>query len=211
MIPSDQENYRQFYKHDEQFFAHINEIRSQYTLPHGPLIYGLVHAINPAFIIETGTCNGYLTAWIAKAVVELNYRKFYTIDWYNENYPHAAPGTQFIIKENLQKCGVLDGVSKFIESEALSYFRYAADRQLLEGLNLVILDDKYEYSHLMEELNICWDNLIPGGVIAIHNTEHPHNSRELGRCVDDFVTSRGISRKLHLFTSFGMDILQKDW
>lgn len=211
MIPQVQEVHRQVYKHDQAFYAHIHEIRSQYTLPYGPLIYGLIHAINPAFIIETGTCNGYLTAWIAKAVIELNYRKFYTVDWYNESYPHAYPGSQFIVKESLEKCGVLDGVTKVIESEALAYFKYAADRGELNGLSFVVLDDKYESKHLTDELGICWDNLIPGGMIIVHNTEHTHNSREIGRVVDSFIAIKNISRKLHFFTSFGMDILQKDW
>lgn len=209
-VSEDNECYRLQYAHDEVFFEGITKIRSQYTLHYGPMVYGLIHASNPAFVLETGTCQGYLTAWIAKACVELDYRKFYTVDWYNEIFPHAAPNGDELVKQNLEQCGVLDGVHKFIAADTLDYLRYAEDRSELKGLGFVVIDDRNEYDYLIKELCICWRNLTPGGLLLVHNVEH-HHIKAAFQAVHDFVEQSQISRKLWFFTSLGFIVLQKDW
>lgn len=200
------EFYRPQFRHDVEFSARISKVRSQYTLPYGPLVYGLVHAINPSFIIETGTCQGYLTAWIAKACIEVGYRKFITVDYYNEQYPHAFPNGMDTVKNNLKNCGVFDGVTEFVVSDALDYFKYTQDRGELNNLGMVVLDDHPGYIHLMQEINIAWNNLIPGGLLIVNDV-----GVNAQQAAYDFINSRGVSRKLWFFANSGMAVFQKDW
>lgn len=209
-ISEDNEHYRLKFEHDEKFHNNIDKIRTQYCLHYGPMVYGLVHAMNPPFILETGTCQGYLTAWIAKACIELDYRKFYTIDWYNELYPHGCPNGDEIVKKNLDACGVLDGVHKILSTDTIDYLKYAEDRGELNGLGFVVLDDRQEYYYVSQELEICWRNLRPGGVLLIHNVEHAF-TREVQQAVLDHMERNNISRRLWFFISSGFGILQKDW
>lgn len=207
ITPSDREFYTIDYKHNEAFFKNLHLIRGQYTVQYGPMVYGLIHAINPGFMLETGTCHGYLTAWMAKASVELNHRKFITIDWYNEQFPHSSPGSDFQVKENLNNCGVLDGVSDFVIAEALSYFKYASDRGELNGLCFAVIDDCKEYSYLCEELAICWKHIVPGGLLLVYGIENQHN-HEVQRAVNDTIHT---PRRMQFFINSGFGVYQKDW
>lgn len=207
ITPSDREFYQLEYKHNEKFFQNIGKIRGQYTIQYGPMVYGLIHAINASFIVETGTCHGYLTAWIAKASCELNHRKFITVDWHNERFPHSEPGSDFVVRENLQKCGVLDGVSDFVISEALSWFRYSEDRGELKGLSFVVLDDSKEYHYVTQELEIIWRNLVPGGLLLVHGVENQHDN-SVQKAVNDTIKTE---KKIIFFTNLGFIIIQKPW
>lgn len=199
---------------DKAFYENIGDIKSWGTELFGPLVYSLVYAVNPALIIETGTNSGYLTAWIAKACIELQGRIFYTVDWYNKDhawlYEKINRSFSQKTRENLAKCGVISGVTRFISSEVIKYLLEAEEHGLFKEyqLGLVIIDDCHEQDHVYAEMEIFWRNLVPGGIMALHDVQ---DVPAVNAAVDDFTRNHGIARKIWLFTSAGFILIQKDW
>lgn len=196
------------------FYENIDSIKSWGTLPFGPLAYSLVHSNNPNLIIETGTNSGYITAYIAKACIELKNKVFFTIDWYNKDhawlYENIEGQLDKKVKINLEKCGVSKGVTKFISHEVISYLLESEEKGLFKELKLglVFIDDCHEQDHVYKEMEIFWRNLVPGGIMALHDVQ---DVPAVNHAVDDFTRNYGIYRKIWFFISAGCILIQKDW
>lgn len=201
--------YKEVYMINTKFLQNISKIHSRYTEEFGPLIYGLISSIKPQVIIETGTCQGYITAWIALASLTIPNFKFYSIDWYRESWPHASQGSWKNVENNLRACGVWHGVSKLIVGEAIETLNELKSDGLLKNLGFVILDDWHTYHHLRTEIDIVYPSLVAGGYILVHDTSHDAMP-EIVNAVNDSIAYYCM-KNIWLFRSLGYAILQKTW
>jgi predicted O-methyltransferase YrrM len=132
-------------------------------------LYGTVRALKPSLIIETGTCWGYITAFLASGLQDTGSGKLITIDYYLADYPHPSPNDMEKVRKNLEIAGVLDYVD-IVSGEAVATLKEMASSGKLDGLDMVVLDDNHSYEQVKTEIDIVWDYLKPFGVIAGHDS-----------------------------------------
>lgn len=192
---------------NQHFLENVGKIHSRYTEVFGPFVYGLCKAIQPKFVIETGTAQGYLTAWLGLYGVESG-NKVITIDWNVESYPHGFPGSTEQVRKNLEACGVENGVI-IVEHEALALLQQMAISGRLNGLQMLILDDYHTYEHLTAEIDTVYPYLVTGGYILVHDVTHgalPEIHNAVIAAINKYKF-----KNIWLFNSLGYCILQKEW
>lgn len=174
------------------FLENIASLPSRFTEIHGWWLYGTVRAVRPRLVLETGTCWGFMTAFLAEAL-EANGDggRVISIDYYSEGLPHATSDALPIVRQNLERVGVSTNV-ELIAGEALTTLRELADRGRLSDLGIVVLDDTHDYDHVRREIDLCWPHLGAFGIIAGHdvfarpligvNRAFRDAARELGAC-----------------------------
>lgn len=188
---------------DAQFLEGIKSVHSRYTSDFGPLMYSLVKAIQPALVIETGTCQGYLTCWLGLGAKDIG-TKVKTIDWYNEKPPHAHPGSDKLVRENLRRCGVEEYVEIIMEDALVALAE--TDKT---GLGICILDDYHSYDHVMKEVALVYQHLVPGGLILIHDVCHEAMA-EIGESARAAAKMWNM-KDIWFFRSLGYSMMQKGW
>lgn len=196
---------------NKKFYDNIGKVYSHNTIPFGPLVYGLIYGVNPNLVIETGTNNGYITAWVAKVCLELDI-EFYSIDLYSgddtQYYESMNRGLYEKAKSNLSICGVLNGVTKFINTDVIEFLLNPKYHMLLRNLGFAVVDDCHEEEHVYTELKILWEYLIPGGMIAIHDIV---DAIGVQNAVSRFLSeSTNANNRLWFFISSGYAVIQKN-
>jgi len=158
-----------------------------------PLIYGLVRAIKPSRVVETGTFTGKSTISIAKALKDNNHGFLWSID----------------IKDF--------GADKYLEEEKLTKFvkliiaqsPQALEKVMFENLiDFVFLDNGHLYPTVSAELEITHKFLISKGYILGHDYRPEHKG--VFPAVNDFFEKhKNEYEKITITSENGFFIMRK--
>ena len=143
-------------------------------------LYALVRMIKPENICETGSYFGLSTCALAQGLKDNGQGKIVSVEWEKQHVETT--------KKNLAKLGLLS----FVQMEHKSSLDYVPDRMF----DFLYLDTE---CHLrFSELNLYWNNLKLGGIIAIHDLHAHLGNRE--KPWEDFVEKLGDKIKDHELT-----------
>lgn len=126
-------------------------------------LYGLVRAVKPRGVLETGTYKGKATTAIARALEENGFGIIHTVDREGCPEPLMAPGP---VVWHL-------GESPYVLDSILS--------DMKQPLELAFLDSNHDTETVYRELCAVHEHLVPGGYIAVHDVlyaGHGPNVRE---------------------------------
>ena len=190
---------------DKFFLDSVSRIPNRFSEPIGPLLYSLAICNRPKLIVETGTCWGYLTAWMAKAASEIG-GQVVSIDYYAEASPHVGSSDRETVLKNIESCGVLDHVT-LLQGEAVETLNRLSASGQLDGLGMVMIDDRHEASQITAECECVLPHLEDWGLICGHDVFSPA-FMEMGRGYLRF----GVDHRLQqvwLTQSEGCIVMQK--
>jgi cephalosporin hydroxylase len=130
----------------------------------------MVRTLKPTLIVETGTCWGYVTAFLAKGMLDCGSGgKVVSIDYYQEDYPHARSDSRKTVEENLARCGA-DKCVELVHGEALGTLKAMSRSGLLKNLGIAIFDDTHSFKQVAAEIAVCYPHLVPLGIVGGHDT-----------------------------------------
>lgn len=159
-----------------RFLDNISKIPSRFTEQHGWFLYGLVRFLRPVVIVETGTCHGYCTAFLAQGLLDCGGEgTLYTIDYYNENPPHATANDYEQVKERLQDIAPLKNLH-CIRGEAHHELQRLSFSGKLDNLGLALFDDLHTVEQVNAEIDVVVPHLVEFGCYGGHdcfNTDFP--------------------------------------
>jgi predicted O-methyltransferase YrrM len=133
------------------------------TTDYGPLYYGLVRALRPKVIVETGVLHGYTTAWIAAGAQETG-AEFYAIDNFSESNRQTTV-------DSLSRCGVSESIS-LLCGDSIEILTHLSDEGKLQDLGMAVFDDEHTYERVNKEMSIIWPHLTDGGVAGGHDCQN---------------------------------------
>jgi predicted O-methyltransferase YrrM len=188
-----------------KFAENIVNIPSRFTEIFGPLLYHIVLANRPRVIVETGTCWGYLTAWLALGAQQVGAR-FHTIDFYNEAAPHVGPDDEPQVSAYLEACGVRDNVTLH-RGEANYVLWGLANSGLLDDLGLAMLDDEHARGQITRECEQMLPYLCDWGLICGHDV-FDQNYIDMACGYRDLAVAHRLEQ-IWLTESSGLIIMQK--
>jgi predicted O-methyltransferase YrrM len=149
------------------FLQLIQDIPSRYTQVHGWLLYGLVRTLQPALVVETGTCLGYITAFLAQGLIDCGGNgTLYTIDSFDGKGVHKNDYDE--VKKTLQRIAPLKNLH-VLKGETIDTLTRLSDEGLITNLSLAVLDDDHSRGHVEKEIDICYKHLVSLGCIAGHD------------------------------------------
>jgi hypothetical protein len=160
----------------------------------GEFLYGLVRMARPGSILETGTRTGISTAFMALAL------KDNKLDGSILTFERDKFCADMAIN-NFTRWKLAD----IIEVRAEESMDYDPEKRVFD---MLYLDSEPEYRYA--ELEKFWDNLVPGGMIVIHDLA-TIDDRAFGGC-SDFVRNQIKSGELRAFnfpTCSGLMVMQK--
>jgi predicted O-methyltransferase YrrM len=192
---------------DIQFVDNILGVPDRFTKDHGWLLYGLARSFRPRVIVETGSCFGYFTCFLARAALDIG-AKFYTIDYFQGEAPHTGPDDIKVFWENLDCCGVKEGVTELIVDDAIIALKNLAAQGKFNNLGMVVLDDIHLYDRVTEEIDICWPYLLDGGIIGGHDC-YWHDFAGVNKAYIE-ATSKYKAKSIWSYNSLGFCFLQKN-
>jgi predicted O-methyltransferase YrrM len=161
----------------------------------GELLYGLVRVIKPNNILETGIYHGWSTAYLAAGVLENKIGHIDTVEFEKQHIDEA-----WALWARLE-------VNSCIDAHLESSLDFTTDKQY----ELVLLDTEPQLRYL--ELERFWNNIVPGGIIVIHDL-----SWDLGSGAPQFWLHKEIIDQkikdhelqvINFLTPRGITILQK--
>lgn len=140
------------------------------SLPDGIVLYGLVRALHPDYVIETGIGTGVSTSFLSAALLENESGLLYSIDLAPKDtepvYPDgswsAARGPGWAVPSEIRER--MSERHKIL----LEDVRVALPRLLAEvpRVDLFLHDDLHIPSHVLWEFREVWPHLSEGGVLA---------------------------------------------
>lgn len=156
------------------------------TCEEGALLFGLVCALRPALIVETGTETGYSAAWIAAALSAIGCGRLVTIEREAETAKAA--------ERWLDGCGI-GGVQVVVgvAAEVIRSGEYI-------GIGFAFLDSAIE-ARATEALELK-PYLLPGAIVAVHDSSPLHPMRH-GHNVDAELMAVGYD-VIHIDTPRGI-------
>lgn len=158
------------------------------TCEEGALLFGLVCAIRPALVVETGTETGYSAAWIGAALDALGCGRLVTIE---RDAKRAERAAHWIASHGIASVRVAVG-------QALDVIRSGE----LGGIGFAFLDSAIE-SRAMEA-EALRPLLLHDALIAVHDSSPLHPMRH-GHDVDAELRAAGFD-VLHIATPRGMTL-----
>lgn len=154
---------------DAKFLDNIAKLPSRYTEQHGWFLYGLVRFLRPMVVVETGTCHGYCTAFLAQGLIDCGGEgTLYTIDYYNEGPPHATANEYESNIERLQSITPLKHLY-CLKGEAVATLRDLAERGKLNNLGLALFDDLHTPQQVATEIDIVAPHIVDFGCYGGHD------------------------------------------
>lgn len=158
------------------FLENVSQIPSRFTEQHGWFLYGLVRYLRPAVVLETGTCHGYCTAFLAQALIDCGgLGTLFTVDYYKDNPPHATANDLQVNRERLQRITPLKNLH-VMQGEALATIRDLSNAGRLDHLGLAIFDDLHTPEQVAAEIDLVIPHLVEFGCYGGHdcfNTDFP--------------------------------------
>lgn len=154
---------------DAKFLDAVAQIPSRYTEQHGWFLYGLVRFLRPVVIVETGTCQGYCTAFLAQGLLDCGGEgSLYTIDYYNEQPPHATANDYDSTRKRLQDIVPLKNLH-CMRGEALQTLNQLVELDKLKHLGLAIFDDLHTPEQVSAEIDLVVPHLVEFGCYGGHD------------------------------------------
>lgn len=96
----------------------ITQRFSDWNYGHPLILYGLIRAMKPQVVVESGTYRGFGACWMAKAIQENNFGKLYCIDNFTlTEHVERYGDPRKHLEENLLVCGIREWV-EIIEGDA---------------------------------------------------------------------------------------------
>jgi len=158
----------------------------------GKLLYGLIRAIKPTNVVETGTFEGFSAVNIAKALKKNGEGFLYTIDI--KDY-----GSKEIFKEY--------GVDKWIESIIGLSPRTLEEIASVINIDFTFLDGEHSYNAVYSELEVLHKHIRAGSYITGHDY---CRYKSIKQAVDEFVKKYSpMYEKVIISTFAGVFILRK--
>lgn len=138
--------------------GHIGEC----AVPLMSLLHAFVLGNGARRIVQLGTCSGYSALLLGFMLRRMNARRgLFTLD--------IGPELTRYTRDWLARAGL----SEFVEAVELSSLDSAAPQRAHDYLGgapeIVIIDSSHEYGATIEELDIWYAALEPGGVILLHD------------------------------------------
>jgi Methyltransferase domain len=137
----------------------------------GLVLYGLVRALRPEFVVETGIATGVSTSFISAALIENDAGRLYSIDLpsedaANRSYPDGSRSSAFG-----PGWAVPDEIRSAIGNRhevILEDVRTALPTLLgrLPRIDLFFHDDLHLPEHMLWQYRTVWPHLAHGGVLA---------------------------------------------
>ena len=143
------------------------------SLEDGLVIYGLVRALNPEYVIETGVAAGVSTAFLGAALIDNGKGKLFSIelppnkvrnirqaDGATFDWPHKAVGWAIPNEIHLE---IASRHTLILEDVNTALPRLLSQ---LPFVDLFIHDDLHTPNHMLWEYELVWPKLRPGGILA---------------------------------------------
>lgn len=157
----------------------------------GELMHGLVRALKPQVVIETGTHQGFSGLMIASALRANGSGKLYTIDIQD----HGPT-------QNFTRFGFNDLVT-FIQNDSAAGIRGLIGK--VESVDLLWLDADHSTASVSGELEAAKPLLKTGSYIAFHDTII--DPRE-AKAVDEVLKANPTWEHVHFVTARGFELLR---
>lgn len=137
----------------------------------GTVLYGLVRACRPEYVVETGVATGVSTSFISAALIENGLGRLYSIDLppgAGIDRPHAdgsrspAKGPGWGIPAEIRSA--MQGRHEMILEDVRTALPSLLSR--LPRVDLFLHDDLHTPDHMLWEYRLVWPHLPAGGVLA---------------------------------------------
>lgn len=143
----------------------------------GELVYGLVRALQPEVVVETGVATGVTSAFLLAALADNGRGHLHSVD---------LPPTRMVAAR-------LVGVAVPGELRKRWSYHWGSSRRLLpgvlrsldSGLQLFVHDSDHGYDAMRWEMEMAWVRLAPGGWLVVDDAT-------LHSAVDDFAALLGV-------------------
>jgi hypothetical protein len=141
------------------------------TLADGIVLYGLVRALRPEFVVETGIATGVSTSFISAALIENGAGRLYSIDLppqdaasrvYPDGSRSSAFGPGWAVPDEI--CSAIGNRHEVILEDVRTALPALLFR--LPQIDLFFHDDLHLPSHMLWEYRTVWPRLAHGGVLA---------------------------------------------
>jgi hypothetical protein len=137
----------------------------------GKVLYGLVRACRPEYVVETGVATGVSTSFISAALIENGFGRLYSIDLPPGGgvaRPHAdgsrspVKGPGWGIPADIRSA--IQGRHEMILEDVRTALPSLLSR--LPRVDLFLHDDLHTPDHMLWEYRLVWPHLRTGGVLA---------------------------------------------
>jgi hypothetical protein len=141
------------------------------ALSEGEVLYGLIRARRPDYVVETGVATGVSTSFISAALIDNDTGHLYSIDLpsgVGTDRPHAdgsrssAMGPGWGIPAEIRSA--MQGRHEMILEDVRIALPLLLRR--LPRVDLFLHDDLHTPDHMLWEYRLVWPHLPPGGVLA---------------------------------------------
>jgi predicted O-methyltransferase YrrM len=144
-------------------------------------------------IVQCGHYIGYSSLMLGFHLRKMNKKHaIYSID--------IDPNVTTYSKEWIDKAELGDYVRLSVNDSASMHEAVLAEAYLQGPPQLVFIDSSHQYNHTMDELNLWYQRVVPGGFIVLHDTSvfakcfDVSGSGGVGRAVDEWAVTNKIQK-----------------
>jgi hypothetical protein len=142
------------------------------SLEDGQIYYGLVRALKPKIVIETGVAAGISTSFLGAALVENGEGRLFSVELpppqtldrlYDDGavYDWASTGVCWAVPDEVRK-GLGDRHTLVLEDVRTALPRLVRE---LPPIDIFIHDDLHTPDHMLWQYELMWPHLAPNGVM----------------------------------------------
>ncbi len=140
-----------------------------------PLIYAIVRATKPRYVVETGVASGVSSAFILEALDRNGQGNLFSIDLPSDSLLPPGKSTGWIVPNQLRgRWHLLVGDSR---TQLLPML------QELEWIDMFIHDSDHSYSTMYYEFQTSWDHLGLGGLLVCDDWWQTNAFRDFAKAV----------------------------
>lgn len=149
------------------------------SLKDGMILFGLVRALQPEFVVETGIAAGISTSFLAAALIENGHGHLHSIELPvtpNDDLS-MSDGSRYAWQEHGVGWAIPEGIRRSLDgnhSIVLCDVRQALPQILarLPRVDLFFHDDLHTPDHMLWEYELVWRHLAPGGVLLSDDSNY---------------------------------------
>ncbi len=156
-----------------------NNVQGGISFADGKILYGLVRALKPDYVIETGVAAGVSTSFFAAAIVENGRGRLFSIELPPElaSRRALADGSVYAWRERGVGWAIPDEIRRALGDRhrlILQDVRTALPTLLdeLTCVDIFFHDDLHTPDHMYWEYGIVWAKLSPRGVLVSDDANH---------------------------------------
>lgn len=191
--------------------------------PAGELLHALVRNIRPRVVVETGTCHGASTIWIAAAMKEAGGGLVHTFDDFEvPDKPGLKTAALYQdrlakVRERFERAGVADLVRIHKGNSRVEVARARGELAAAGGgggVHLAFLDGDHTFEGVLEDFRAVEPVLAVGGYVVLHDT-FPQTCRHSGprRLMDEIEEiAEGRYQVCDLYTApanYGLGVMRR--